>query len=120
MLYPVRSGGVGHRIGAVGDDETIVGGIIFADGMHEQPPLVRPHVGGIQAEQLHSVDLAKVCQFRHKGEQLFRRDGGGQTARGGGFAGDGAASGQKEDFFHGFVYLSCVWRASPPCGDTLL
>ena len=90
-----RGGGVGHCVGAVGNDETIVGIVVLADGMDQLLPLFRAYVGRVQTEQLHRVDLAEFGQLRHERKELFRCNGRRQAAGGGGFAGDGAASGEE-------------------------
>ena len=90
-----RGGSVGHRVGAVGNDETIVGIVVLADGMDQLLPLFRAYVGRVQTEQLHRVDLAEFGQLRHERKEFFRCNGRRQAAGGGGFAGDGAASGEE-------------------------
>ena len=77
------------------NDEAVVVVVVLADGMDQLLPLFRAYVGRVQTEQLHRVDLAEFGQLRHERKEFFRCNGRRQAAGGGGFAGDGAASGEE-------------------------
>ena len=64
-------GGIGHGIRAVGDDEAIIAPIIFPDAAHHLQPVLRPHIGAVQIQQLHTVHIADAGNGRQVAQQLL-------------------------------------------------
>ena len=104
-------GGVGHGVGAVGDDKAVVAVVPVADGGGEAQPVLRPDVGAVQRVQLETFHPAEVRDAGDEGQQLLRgqlrRQAGGRL-----FRGNGAAGADHQDLFHGHTSRSSM-AASP-------
>ena len=68
-----RRCGIGHRVGAVGDDKAVVAFIFFPDDLHKLDPVLRAHVCAVQIKGLHRIDLAERTHLGDALEQLLAR-----------------------------------------------
>ena len=91
--------GVGHRIGAVADDDAVHSpGDFVADGDGQGLVLLRPHVLAEDAEELLRGEVGNVGQFGHGAVEFAGREGGDHRA--GAVIeprGDGPARAQQRD-----------------------
>ena len=92
-------GGIGHGVCAVGDDKAVITVIVIPDAARHSQPMLRPHVGAVQVQQLHAVHIADAGDGRQMAQKLLR----GQFRRQAvlrHIGGDGAAGADKQNFLH--------------------
>ena len=72
-----RRGGVGHRVGAMQDDEAVVPVVVVNDDVHHVGPVRWIHVGGVQRRgELDGVEVDRnALQLGHVAEQVAEVDG---------------------------------------------
>ena len=67
-----RRRGVGHRVRAVADDETVIAEIILLDRLHELDPVLRRHVRAVDIADLDRVDgKGSAVRLGEVAEQLL-------------------------------------------------
>ena len=117
---------IGHGIGAVGDDKTVIVIIGFQNGPGDGLPVFGMYVGAVQLEELPRFHLADFLDLGHPAQQ-FPAGQLGDLAFLCLQRGDGAAGGQHQDFLHDgsfpslqrcrtgmFLVLSLWHTANPP------
>ena len=87
-------GGVGHGVGAVGDDDAVKAVPGGVDVPGDEPPLLRLDVGGVQVEDVPDGEVIAVRQAPQVAGQVLPVQAGGQTLVGEP-GGDGAAGGEQ-------------------------
>ena len=92
--------GIGQRIGAVADDETIVQGVVFLNGAGHHQPVFLAEVGAVDAAQGQRFRDAQVVELRKMGQQLVAAEHGPEALRSM-YAGNGAAGGNEKNALFG-------------------
>ena len=99
--------GVGHGIGAVGDDEAVVVVVVGLNGTDDLRPDLRRHIGGVDVAHLLHVNVAVALHSGHILQNLRRRQCRLQAVLGL-LGGDGASRAQQQYLFHRFApFPSC-------------
>ena len=52
---------VGHGVGAVADNESVVGVVIFAQSVHHAQPVLRADIGAVQIIELDAIHPAELA-----------------------------------------------------------
>ena len=88
-----------HCVGAVADDKAVVALIMLLHSTRQRHPVFRADVGGVETEQLHTIDFAEFGDLRHEGQKLLRGEGRPQAILTD-LRSDGAAGADHENLFH--------------------